>query len=167
MPSSDSRYAKACLTLLEAPDRLWLFDFRLFFAKPGSHICRAGFGAGKLLLVALASPALSAADPAIYPAAQCAALWLGQHDYARNAYVLRQSPDDLELAKAFRQVALRLTTQDPASIDTFIEKQRPIMAFMVEAYIYGGDRQSRDVYERLMQDCADFAGKHPETRALR
>ena len=41
------------------------------------------------------------------------------------------------------------------------------MSFMVEAYIYGDDRQSRDIYERLMYDCAAFAATQPETRDLR
>ena len=128
-------------------------------------IGRAAQGLG--LALALATPALPADDPAIYPAAQCAALWFGQDDYAHASNLLDPDPHDLELAEAFRQVALRQTTQNPVAIDAFIGKQRPIMAFMVEAYIFGGDRQSRDVYETLMQDCADFAGNHPETRALR
>jgi hypothetical protein len=41
------------------------------------------------------------------------------------------------------------------------------MRLLVEAFIFGGDRPSRDLYESLMQDCADFAAKQPETRDLR
>jgi hypothetical protein len=119
------------------------------------------------LALALSAPAHAAEDPALYPAAQCAALWFGQDDYARASTLLDRDPQDLHLAEAFRQAALRLTTQSPKAIEDFIEKQRPIMAFMVEAYIFGGDRQSRDVYETLMQDCTDFGADQPETKALR
>ncbi|WP_309664735.1 hypothetical protein [Tabrizicola sp.] len=119
------------------------------------------------LALAFIAPALAAEDPALYPAAQCAALWFGQDDYARASTLLDRDPQDLHLAEAFRQVALRQTTQSPEVINDFIKKQRPIMAFMVEAYIFGGDRQSRDVYETLMQDCAVFAATQPETKALR
>jgi len=106
-------------------------------------------------------------DPALFPAAQCAALWFGQDDYARASTLLPRSPGDLALAQAFRQIALRQTTQGQAAIDAFIAQQRPVMAFMVEAYIYGSDRQSRDLYESLSRDCADFAARQPETKDLR
>jgi hypothetical protein len=122
---------------------------------------------GLVLAAALALPCFAADDPAEYPAAQCAALWLGQDDYARQSRLLPQDPNDVALGEAFRAVAHRLTTRDAATIDAFIAQQIPIMSFMVEAYIYGNDRQSRDIYERLMDDCAAFAATQPETRALR
>ncbi len=126
-----------------------------------------GAAPGLVLAAALALPCEAADDPAEYPAAQCAALWLGQDDYARHSKLLKQDPMDVALAEAFRAVAHRLTNRDAAAIDAFIAQQVPIMSFMVEAYIYGGDRQSRDIYETLMQDCASFAATQPETRALR
>ena len=123
--------------------------------------------AGLALAVALAGAAQAADDPALFPAAQCAALWFGQDDYAQLSPYLDRDPKDLALAEAFRAVALRLTIQGPAAIDAFIAAQRDQMSLLVEAFIFGGDRPSRDLYESLMQDCADFAAKQPETRDLR
>ena len=123
--------------------------------------------AGLALAVALAGAAQAADDPALFPAAQCAALWFGQDDYAQMSPYLDRDPKDLALAEAFRAVALRLTTQGPAAIDAFIAAQRDQMRLLVEAFIFGGDRSSRDLYDSLMQDCSDFAAKQPETRDLR
>ena len=123
--------------------------------------------AGLALAVALAGAAQAADDPALFPAAQCAALWFGQDDYAQLSPYLDRDPKDLALAEAFRAVALRLTTQGPAAIDAFIAAQRDQMRLLVEAFIFGGDRSSRDLYDSLMQDCSDFAAKQPETRDLR
>ncbi len=121
-----------------------------------------------LVLAAVLAPAASAADdPALFPAAQCAALWLGQDDYAQVSPYLDRDPKDLELAEAFRAVALRQTTQGPAAIDAFLTEQRRQMSLLVEAFIFGGDRSSRTLYESLMQDCSDFAATQPETRDLR
>ena len=122
---------------------------------------------GLTLALAFAGPASAAEDPALFPAAQCAALWFGQEDYAQASAWLDRDPKDLELAEAFRQVALRQTTQGPAAIDAFIKDQRRQMSLLVEAFIFGGDRPSRDLYDSLMQDCADFAARQPETRDLR
>ncbi len=122
---------------------------------------------GLALAAALALPCFAADDPAEYPAAQCAALWLGQDDYARRSNLLKQDPQDVALGEAFRAVAHRLTNRDAAAIDAFIARQIPLMADLVDMYIYSGDRQSRDLYERLMQDCDSFAATQPETRALR
>ena len=59
---------------------------------------------------------------------------------------------DVALAEAFRAVAHRLTTATlPQSTPSSHSRFRSCR-FMVEAYIYGGDRQSRDIYETLMQD---------------
>lgn len=124
-------------------------------------------GLAPVLALTLALPALAADDPAEYPAAQCAALWLGQDDYARRSKLLEPDPQDVALGEAFRAVAHRLTNRDAAAIDAFIARQIPAMADLVDMYIYSGDRQSRDLYERLMQDCDAFAATQPETRALR
>lgn len=134
-----------------------------------------------VLLMLMTPPALSQTDPlgapmdkaakttnpALFPAAQCAALWFGQDDYAQVSPYLDRDPKDLQLAEAFRAVALRLTTQSPAAIDAFIAAQRRQMSLLVEAFIFGSDRSSRRLYESLMQDCSDFAARQPETRDLR
>ena len=85
-------------------------------------MCRAAQGLA--LAVALAAPLFAGDDPALFPAAQCAALWFGQDDYAQVSAWLDRDPKDLALAEAFRQVALRQTTQGPAAIDAFIQSQR-------------------------------------------
>ena len=122
---------------------------------------------GLALAVVFAGPAPAADDPALFPAAQCAALWFGQDDYAQVSPYLDRDPKDLQLAEAFRAVALRLTTESPAAIDAFIATQRRQMSLLVEAFVFGSDRSSRRLYESLMQDCSDFAAKQPETRYLR
>jgi hypothetical protein len=127
----------------------------------------ARVAAGIVLGVALAQIAWADRDPAVFPAAQCAALWLGQDEYARRSRLLDQDPQDVALAEAFRAVAHRLTNRDAAAIDAFIAGQVPDMVRLVDDYIYGADRQSRDLYESLMKDCADFAATQPETRGLR
>ena len=126
-----------------------------------------GVVAGLVLAMALAGAVQAADDPALFPAAQCAALWFGQDDYARVSTYLDRDPKDLQLAEAFRAVAWRLTTQSPAAIDAFIATQRRQMSLLVEAFIFGSDRSSRRLYESLMQDCSDFAATQPETRDLR
>jgi hypothetical protein len=64
-------------------------------------------------------------------------------------------------------VALRQTTEGAAAVDAFIAAQRPLMQDLVDAYVWAGDRSSRDLYESLMRDCAAFAATQPETRDLR
>ena len=120
-----------------------------------------------LVLAVANSPAGAAEDPALFPAAQCAALWFGQDDYAQVSPYLDRDPKDLQLAEAFRAVALRQTTQNPAAIDAFIAAQRRQMSLLVDAFIFGSDRSSRRLYESLMQDCSGFAATQPETRDLR
>ena len=126
-----------------------------------------GVVAGLVLATAFPGAVRAADDPALFPAAQCAALWFGQDDYAQVSTYLDRDPKDLQLAEAFRAVAWRLTTQSPAAIDAFIATQRRQMSLLVEAFIFGSDRSSRRLYESLMQDCSDFAAKQPETRDLR
>ncbi len=107
------------------------------------------------------------ADPGLYPAAQCAALWFGQDDYAAVSRLMEPVPGSLQLADGFRAVALRQSTQGQAGVDQFIAQQRPMMTFLVESYVFGGDEQSRKFYEKLMADCDAFAATQPETRPLR
>ena len=105
-------------------------------------------------------------DLSIYPAAQCAALWLGYSDYAARSHYLSVDPTDATRAAAFRAVALRLGTSPRDRIDAYIADQRPLMETMVEAMIFGRDRQSADVFEALGETCKSFAKDHPETRKL-
>jgi hypothetical protein len=56
---------------------------------------------GLTLALAFAGPASAAEDPALFPAAQCAALWFGQDDYAQVSAWLDRDPKDLALAEAF------------------------------------------------------------------
>ncbi|UOA27700.1 hypothetical protein [Pseudosulfitobacter sp. DSM 107133] len=105
-------------------------------------------------------------DLSIHPAAQCAALWLGYSDCAANSPYLAVDPADADRAAAFRAVALRLGTSPRAQIDHFIALQRPLMEKLVEAMIFGRDRQSTDVFEALDETCKSFAKDHPETRKL-
>ncbi len=104
---------------------------------------------------------------ALYPAAQCAALWFGYDDYARWSAYLDRDPGDLARARAFRAVAYSLNGGRTGPVDAYVAEQRRLMASMIEAMIYGGDRQSRDLFDRLTQTCADLAADHPETEALR
>jgi len=105
-------------------------------------------------------------DPSLYPAAQCAAFWLGYSDYAARSLYLEVDPTDATRAAAFRAVALRLGTVPRAEIDRYIAVQRPLMDLLVEAMIFGRDRQSADVFEALGETCQSFAKDHPETRKL-
>jgi len=117
-----------------------------------------------LAILASGSP-VSAQDP-VYPAAQCAAFWYGYADYADLSPYLDASPTDLEAAEAFREVALRLAG-DASEVEQFISEQRPQMVRLMESYIFDGDVQSRDIFERLTATCEDFAADHPETRNLK
>lgn len=115
-------------------------------------------------LIGIASGA--AAEDPLYPAAQCSAFWLGYADYAKVSAYLDPDPAAAQAAAAFRSVARRMSGTD-AEIDDFIAEQRPLMVLMMEGYIYGGDRQSREMFERLAGICQDFAKRHPETRDLK
>lgn len=122
----------------------------------------------KLAAAALALAALPAfaGDDGFYPAAQCAALFLGRDDEARELKFLERDPRDPEMAAAFRKAAYRLNP-DRDAVDRFIARERVDMALMVEAYLFGRDRVSRDFYERLLPACEDFAGYAPEFEHLR
>lgn len=123
-----------------------------------------------MLLVAGAMSAVAdadARDPALYPAAQCAALWYGFDDYAQLSAFLDRTESDLARAEAFRAVAYRLDGGETGRVDAFIAQQRRLMVSMIDAMIYGGDEPSRDIFRRLTQTCESFAGQHPETQGLR
>jgi hypothetical protein len=111
-------------------------------------------------------PAAAAPDPALYPAAQCAALWFGWDDFARASTLLDRRRGDLALAEAWRREALRLTTGPAAMLDAFIADQRPLMAALVEDAILGG-RVSADLLDRLLLTCDPAAVQRPDLEALR
>ncbi|QYZ71188.1 hypothetical protein [Neotabrizicola shimadae] len=116
--------------------------------------------------LALALPA-SAGDLALYPAAQCAAFWLGREDYAQAGGWLDPDPLSVQRAAAFRAAALRLGPDRAAEIDARIADQRPRMARLHEAAIDWGDPQSIDLLEDLTQTCGAFAADSPELEGLR
>ena len=121
-------------------------------------------GCAGLLMAMLGSG--TTAQEALYPAAQCAAFWYGYADYAKLSPYLDFEQSDVEAAEAFRAVALRLSAPETEVI-TFIDAERPRMTRLMESYIYDGDAQSRDIFERLSATCQDFAARHPETRDLK
>lgn len=133
----------------------------LFAVLSAARSLRAAAVALALTTIGVAA---SAQDP-LHPAAQCAAVWFGSADFADGSPHLTANPADTEMAKAFRDVALRLIG-DPVQVDSLIADQRPQMLRLVESYIYGDDQQSRDLFERLTARCHDLAGRHPETRDI-
>lgn len=118
-------------------------------------IIAAKAGLVSALLATLAAPA--AADP-MYPAAKCAAFWLGWTDAAKRLTYLDVNPADAELAARFRQAAID-EGGDPAEIDAFIKQDRRNMSLMVRANILG-DVQSTDTQNRLMEICDTYAREH-------
>lgn len=122
--------------------------------------------AGLMALAFSASGALAERNLSIYPAAQCAAFWLGYGDYARASTHLAVDPMDETRAAAFRTIAYRLNTAERAEIDAYIDAERPRMASLMEAVIYVSDGPSRDVFERLTKTCEDFGQDQPEIRKL-
>lgn len=119
-----------------------------------------------MLAALLALPA-GAADHPHYPAAQCAAFWLGRDDYARASSLLDADPGDPARAAAFRAVAVRLNGGAAAEIDAFLRTERRAMARLLEAYIQYGDAPSRDLHDRLLATCEAYAATQAETRGLR
>lgn len=109
-----------------------------------------------------AAGARASDDPALYPAAQCAAFWLGFSDYAKRSPFLDYDPDDVNRSETFRDIALHLSPDRAAEIDARIASERPAMALLAEAVIYGGDAQSRTVFEKLTGRCERFADGYPE-----
>lgn len=126
--------------------------------------------------MALARPAclaalLATAFPAqgrelvTFPAAQCAAFWLGRDDYARRSAFLDREPSDRTRAAAFRAAAVRLNGGDAAAVDAFIAGERGNMALTFERFVLG-DRTAEDVHDILLDACEGFAPTAPETRGL-
>lgn len=119
---------------------------------------------GAVATVLLALPVHAKTDP-FYPAAQCAAYWLGRNDFAAKSAFLDSDATDVIRADAFRAVAIRQNGGDAAPIDDFLDSERSNMALMIEAAIYR-DRISDRLQRRLLVTCADFAATQDETRAL-
>ena len=115
------------------------------------------------LLLANALAAASATAQPHPDAAQCAAYWLGRADYADTSTYLTGEVEARAMGEAFRKAALRLS-DDEAKTEAFIADQRPLMALLSEAYIYGGDEQSRDISERLIEGCGALARTLPELK---
>ncbi len=84
---------------------------------------------------------------------------MGRDDYARVSAYLDRNPEDLILAQKSRDIAVELNGGQAAEVDDFIAEQRRVMAFMLEAYIFGGDTQSRDMHDRLLKTCSDLISK--------
>lgn len=118
------------------------------------------------ICLALPARAEDAPDP-LYPAAQCAAFVAGRDDYAARSAYLARDPGDPALAAGLRAVAVRQAGGDAGKVDAFIASETPVMAFMFEAMIFGGDRASRDMHDRLLVLCMEFALSQPETQSLR
>lgn len=85
--------------------------------------------------------------------------------YAELSAFMDTDDERQQIAKAFRDLAIR-TTNDPQGIDAFITQQQPLMVRLLDSYIYDQDETSRDIFERLSQDCDDLARRHPEIRGL-
>lgn len=119
---------------------------------------------GVALAAVLAWPVGSQDALLTYPAAQCAALALGRQDYATASPFLDADPADPVAARAFRDAAIRLNGGREGEVDAFIAAQRPLMFDLLDAYIVGNDRLSRDLYERLTKTCADLAASQADTR---
>ena len=106
----------------------------------------------------------AAAQEALYPAAQCAAFWYGYADYAKLSPYLDFDQSDVEAAEGNALADLAGTETEVVAV---INAERPRMTRLMESYIYDGDAQSRDIFERLSTTCQDFAARHPETRDLK
>ena len=122
-----------------------------------------GVGLPVLALAAgLPGAAAGASDASgLYPAADCAALWMGYGDYARRSAYLGGAEDAYDKAELFRAAAIR-QTGDKTLVDTHIGVARAGMELMIEALIMIGDAQSRDLFERFSQTCEDFSADLPE-----
>ena len=122
--------------------------------------------AAAALMISAAAPASAERNVSLYPAAQCAAFWLGFSDYARASAHLDLNPDDVARAHAFVQVALRLGTATQDEIEDHIRTQRRLMVSLLDGVIYRSDDVSQRVFERLTETCKNFGRAQPETREL-
>ena len=104
--------------------------------------------AGALALLAAGSASASVEES---EAARCAALWSGYAAYAEVSAYLDIGDAEAEAAKwRGRAVA---ETGDAAAVDAYIARETRARALMLDAYVYGSDRQSREVFERAMARC--------------
>ncbi|NUB43663.1 hypothetical protein GEU84_004640 [Fertoebacter nigrum] len=114
----------------------------------------------RLATVLALLPGIAIGGAADLLTAQCAAFWLGRDDYAARSAYLDRTPGDLLLARDFRDAAVRLNNGAAAPVDAFIAAERHNMALLTEAMILG-DRQSRDLHDRLAARCAGPAKPQP------
>ena len=88
------------------------------------------------------------ADIAPYPPAYCAALWEGYADVLGDE-------GERALAAEFRAASIRLIGE--AQTDADIAERRPWIVDLMTAYIHDQDRQSREIFERLVTGCGRLA----------
>lgn len=104
-------------------------------------------------LICMTAPA-GANAPSAYPASDCAAFWLGYADYAAQTSFLDAEAEREAQARGDAYRAIAGETAAPGTgIQAEIARQRRLMADLAEAYIYGGDRASRALFERLLSGC--------------
>jgi hypothetical protein len=104
-----------------------------------------------LLAGALLATAASA-DTTRYPPAYCAALWEGYADVLGDE-------GERALAAEFRAASVRLIGE--AETDDQIAERRPWIVDLLTAYIHDQDRQSREIFERLVTSCGQLAADLP------
>lgn len=106
-----------------------------------------------LALACLATPAFTEdTRPSIYPPAHCAALWEGYADVLGDE-------GERALAARFRSASVALVGE--AETDALIAERRPWMRDLLRAYIHDNDDQSRDLFDRLLTECAALAADLP------
>ena len=99
-----------------------------------------------LALALIATPAFTEETrPSIYPPAHCAALWEGYADILGDE-------GERDLAARFRAASVALIGE--AETESLISERRPWMRDLLRAYIHNGDDQSRDLFDRLLTECA-------------
>lgn len=115
------------------------------------------FGKALAITICLAQPS-AASEPLPIPATDCAAFWLGYGDYATlSAYLDEEAAAEAyRNALAWRRAAIG-ESGDAAATDAQIVEMRQAMTLLAEAYIYDGDNQSRELFERMVAHC-DPAG---------
>jgi hypothetical protein len=75
----------------------------------------------------------------------CSALWDGYADVMGDE-------GERQLALRFRTEAARIA--EDQDVDAALAERRPWMVDLIQGYLRSGDRQSRDLFERLLSDCA-------------
>jgi len=105
-----------------------------------------------LLAGSLLATAGSADTVSRYPPAYCAALWEGYADVLGDE-------GERALAAEFRAASIRLIGE--AETDAQIAERRPWIVDLMTAYIHDQDRQSREIFERLVTSCGRLAADLP------